>query len=361
METERNLHENENTDKKIDGGPVRVDDMMQTNDASFYLEYTEEGVFLSVDYGKTDGIKLQNDIVLYDISRRNIQNAAIDDLLHRFRRREERIRIADAQEEPSVDSDVMVFVSDDEMLAEMVLLPACGSGCKKSAKEIKEVLKDKWEVVFGLDDAAIAEAAETGINYKRIAIAHGKPAEKGEDGTINILFNTERSYAPKLDEEGNADYKSLKIFESVSEGETVVLATLPGEGTEGFSVKGTRLEPIRGAQAKLPGGKNVEVSEDGLSLVATKSGRIDYKNGRVEVADEYKVSGNVDMTVGNIKFEGDVTVTGNVITGLSIEASGNIDVWGNAEGATLTAGKDIVLKKGMQGMDKGKLVAGEET
>ena len=50
-------------------------------------------------------------------------------------------------------------------------------------------------------------------------------------------------------------------------------------------------------------------------------------------------------------------MTGNVTTGFAVKAEGDIIVNGVVEGATLVSGGNIVLKRGMQGMDRGMLQA----
>ena len=51
-------------------------------------------------------------------------------------------------------------------------------------------------------------------------------------------------------------------------------------------------------------------------------------------------------------------VPGTVRTGFTIRAKGDIEINGVVEGATLIAGGNIVIKRGVQGMGKGKLCAG---
>ena len=326
--------------------------------ASFRLDYAEDGVFVVAEYEDAGGRPLQSDVLLYDLNRRNIDGLSAADLPMRLRRREERFRIAPPQDEPAADSDFMIWIAQGEMSADMLLLPPCGAGSRKSAEELLTAIRESYGITYGLDEWAVKAAVEQYAYYKRVPIAVGKAPERGEDGRLVFLFNTQHSYAPKIGEDGSADYKNLNLFENVTEGTTLVTATVPGEGVEGFTVKGDRLAPQKGAEAKLPKGKNVRVSEDGRNLIAAKSGRVDFIKDRVEVADVLKIPGDVDMSVGNIQFEGDVSVSGNVITGLSIEATGTIEIWGYVEGATLIAGEDIILKNGMQGMDKGKLSAG---
>ncbi len=327
-------------------------------DASYGFEYGEDGVYLHVDYEEAGGKPLPFEVLVYDLSRRNITGYSIVDLRLRTRRLDERIRLTDAREEPDADSDAIVYISRDEMSADLVLLPPCCAGHLKTADELLAMIQEKWGVVYGLDEAAVRRAVENAQYYDRIPIAAGTAPEKGEDGHLVFLFSTDRSYAPKIMEDGSADYKNLNVFEGVKEGAVLVNAIPPGEGKEGHTVKGVSLPAHRGADAKLPKGKNVRVSEDGLNLIAAKNGRVDYINGRVEISDVYRVPGDVDMGVGNIKFEGDVVVAGNVISGLTIEAAGMIEVRGYVEAGTLIAGGDIILKNGMQGMDKGRLCAG---
>lgn len=50
------------------------------------------------------------------------------------------------------------------------------------------------------------------------------------------------------------------------------------------------------------------------------------------------------MSMGNIDFNGDVNITGSVRSGVTVHAMGSIYVGGFVEGATLIAGKDIVLR-----------------
>ena len=62
--------------------------------------------------------------------------------------------------------------------------------------------------------------------------------------------------------------------------------------------------------------------------------------------------------MGNIDFNGDVNITGSVRSGVTVHAMGSIYVGGFVEGATLIAGKDIVLKDGVNTKNSGKIEAG---
>jgi uncharacterized protein (DUF342 family) len=159
-------------------------------------------------------------------------------------------------------------------------------------------------------------------------------------------------------DDGRVDYRELNLIESVEKGRILCSLLPPMPGKAGKTVTGQDIPALDGKPAVLPKGRNVEVSEDGQSLYAVIDGQVCYAEGKVNVFSVYEVRGDVDTTTGNISFLGNVVVKGNVLSGFSIEASGNVEIWGVVEGATIEAGGDIILKRGMQGMGKGYLKSG---
>lgn len=327
-----------------------------SSDASYGFSFAEDGVYIEIEKERGEGVSLNTQSVLYDIERRKINDVNIENAKHCIRRGG-RSKIAEQQEAQPADSDVFVQLGANEMSAVMILLPPVITGVCKTDEEILAAIKEKWNVVYGINEDLVRAAVKSGSYYRPLVFAGGKAPEKGKDGELVFLFNTKHSIAPKILEDGSADYKNLNIFESVAEGAEVAKAIPPEPGIDGCSVTGKVLPAQKGAERKLPKGRNVNVSADGGSLLASKSGRVDYINGRVEISDVYKVKGDIDMGVGNVSFEGDVIVNGNIISGLTVQASGLIEVRGYVEAATLISGKDIILRNGMQGMGQGRLEA----
>lgn len=347
-----------------DGPSDRVDthtavpDELFSIDAKYVVDYAEDGVIIEISCETGSGAPLVPELVVYDLNHRGITGLNISDILLRLKRRENLFKLAEPQPENTYDSDVAVQVGRDEMSAAMMIFPPSPEGNLKSPEEIMEILKQRWGVTHGLDETAIRDAVDGQQYFKLIAVAKGLESVRGKDGSLTFLFKTEHSYAPHILNDGSADYKNLDIFESVKEDDVVVVSIPPEDGTDGYTVKGKVLPAQKGVAAKLPKGKNVKVSDDGLSLIAAKSGRVDYIGGRVEISDVYNIRGDVDLHVGNIDFTGDLMITGAIIAGLTVKATGNIEVQGTVDASTLIAGKDIILKNGMQGTNKGLLQAG---
>ena len=103
-------------------------------------------------------------------------------------------------------------------------------------------------------------------------------------------------------------------------------------------------------------GKNIELTEDGLQLISLVDGHATLEGDRVFVSDNYDVPADVDNSTGDIEYNGSVTIKGNVRTGFSVHANGNVEIFGVVEGASIYADGDIILHRGIQGMGKGKLV-----
>ena len=328
-----------------------------SKDASYAVEYKQEGVFLSVSFEEGDGLTLYPDCVAFDLGRRGISGLKIVDTILRIRKGENYIKLSDAQDEKTADMDFIVRFGKDDMTAAMMLFPPAAGGACKNEQTVLSEIRQKWNVTHGINEKAVTDAVQSQRYYKEILIAHGKPFEKGKDGILTFMFKTVHSYAPKLLSDGSADYKNLDIFETVHENDVLVVSVQPESGTDGYTVKGKVLPAVKGKEALLPKGKNVKISDDGQSLVALKSGRVDYINGKVEISDIFKISGDVDMSVGNIDFIGDLIIHGNVNSGFTIKATGNIEVHGFVDASTLISGKDIILKNGFQGNDKGILKA----
>ena len=86
-------------------------------------------------------------------------------------------------------------------------------------------------------------------------------------------------------------------------------------------------------------------------------GHVSLVDDKVFVSDVYSVE-DVSTATGNIDYQGDVEVKGNVCENFSVKTRGNVFVQGVVEGATIEAGGNIVIARGMHGQNKGKLKAG---
>jgi hypothetical protein len=127
------------------------------------------------------------------------------------------------------------------------------------------------------------------------------------------------------------------------------------EGQPGLRVDGKVVEAKSVKPAKAPGGANTAMTPDGLHLVATRAGHLEFSNGAFVVRPVLEIKGDVDYSTGNIDFNGDVHVCGDVRENFVIRASGTVTVDGLVEAATVEAGGDLTITRGVVGDNRAVL------
>lgn len=320
------------------------------------FSFEPDGVYVRFYYNTGIGSPLKSELVRYDIARRGIEDAETSELNELMLLGEMRCRVAPPQEEKSVDAGIFVGVTRDEMTASMQLLPPGPEGKNLTGAQALSIVKERFEVVYGLDENAVLAAAQSELYFEPVVIAHGKPAVAGTDARLLYRFKTAAPEdARRIDLPA---YNENEFFSIMREGDVLVEKTPHNEGVAGITVRGMTLPAVEGRDCRLPEGEGVRASEDGIYLYAAREGRPYLTGNRVVLSDVLAIAGNLDLSVGDIDFDGDVLIGGNVQSGMIVRATGNIEIAGAVEAAAIDAGRDLVLYQGMQGADSGALRAG---
>lgn len=234
--------------------------------------------------------------------------------------------------------------------------PPSTSGKKLSREEIISDL-NRAGIVHGIRQDVIDEFIMNPEYCRDYVVAVATPPVQGHDAKIEYHFDVNATAKPKLNADGSVDFHQLGNIKPVQVGEKLATLTPADRGKAGINVTGAPLPPNKVVVKVLRYGRNITISEDKCELYSQVAGHITLVDDMVMVSDVYEVPANVDASTGDIEYNGTVVVTGNVNTGYSIQAEGDIVVQGVVEGATLIAGGNIVLKRGMQGMSRGSLDA----
>lgn len=255
----------------------------------------------------------------------------------------------------SADMGVYVHISRDNLKAYCCVFPPIGEGVALTAEQIYSVIREQG-IAYGLDTAVAEEVLKSSAYFKLFIVAVGKNKKDGIDGAVIDKFLRERKINISADDNA-VDYKNLNWLQTVHAGDVICEIRYPSEPEDGMDVRGVAIKAASGKKPKIPNGVNTAVSEDGLSLVATCDGQLEYKNGGFRVDQIVNIDSDVNSSVGNLNVIGSVNVKGNVSDGFSIVATGDIVVRGIVEGAYLKAGGNIQIFHGMNGSLKGKLEA----
>lgn len=256
----------------------------------------------------------------------------------------------------TIDDFISISMTEDKMGAYINTIPISKS-LEINVDIIKQLL-EKNNIRYGIDKSKIKEILANTDCSLSIKIASGKESVNGKDGYLIYHFDTEPSSKPRLLEDGSVDFRNLNIIQNVTKGQLLVEYIPPTDGEDGLFVTGEVKTANKGKNVILPKGKRVAVSEDGLQLLADTDGNVEIIDRKINVSNIMVINGNVDVATGNIFFNGDIMILGNVITGFTVTATGSINVDGFVEASTLKADGNIVLKNGIQGSGRGKLIAG---
>ena len=298
-------------------------------------EYELEGLSDEVETVAYDETDLEKEIFEYSVDEIESQNISIEE-----------------------ESVFDIEVTEDEMKAYLIV-PVTDEKVMYSEKMIDQILKQK-----GIRQGIIKNNFSLVLDGKipedgKVLIAEGRMATDGKDGYYELFFKTNRDSKPKLNEDGSVDYKNIDLFELVEEGQTLAVYHNATNGVYGYTTKGRLIHPTKGKDLSRLKGNGFKLMDDEITYICQTTGSIEYEDGTINIKTVYTVNGDVHMSMGNIKFKGDVYIKGDVGTGVTIEAEGNVTINGNVESALIKAGENVLIRSGVSAKGIGIIEAGK--
>ncbi|GKV68128.1 hypothetical protein NCCP2716_06260 [Sporosarcina sp. NCCP-2716] len=256
-----------------------------------------------------------------------------------------RLRISSFPELRRALSTVETMTEIGTYSPEIVL--SVSSGSMKAEAEIlltAEELEEKLEALPGYLDALLDEARITGGRLKvdwdavrprqPFLAAKGKEPLKGKDAQTKYIEAPERR--PVIREDGSANYYEMNFVTPVKKGDWLGEKIPAEEGTPGMDIYRNEIPGKRGLDVKLfYDRKSVEETEEQGKIVlrAAHGGVLEFQNGVVGVGRQLVIEGDVGPETGSVTFDGTVVISGTVLAGYSVIATGDISV-GAKEGVT---------------------------
>ncbi|UMZ73389.1 FapA family protein [Natranaerofaba carboxydovora] len=323
-------------------------------DGYFNIEETQDDkVFLTVHPPENEGKKVKWMDVKKYLENYGYEIKQEEPLVETVRKSNgEKINITDFVEEIRIDGSFEVRVEEKNMKAILRVELPQGKGKKVTFQELTDYLKERG-IIHGINNEAIKEAIDKGTKGDYIVIAEGTEPEKGKDAEINVHFEKKEA-KPVLKEDGTVDYYNVENVTNVSEGDLLATRIPPEEGVPGTDVYGEEVPPQPPKDKLLKKGKNTILDEENDVLKAEIDGQVVLNNdGTIHVFPVYEVSGDLDLSVGNIDFVGNVVVKGAVKSNLSIKAEGDVEIGKSADNCFIEAKGNIYVRGGIQGKSKG--------
>ncbi|MDR3321866.1 MAG: FapA family protein [Synergistaceae bacterium] len=269
---------------------------------------------------------------------------------------EAKAEAVETKEQP-VETKEAIFrikISEDGLTCEMLYIPPTGEAPIPAIERVKGEMNSHG-VVFGHDEEAIKKMLDDPVGRQWFVTAKGDQPENGRDAKIDYKIDL-NILKPKAVGD-KVDMKELGAVINVTKGQLVAEKIPAFKGKDGTSVLGRRIAVYVGKDKNLPVGKGTVTSEDKMQLFADCDGNLYVKDQKLTVNPTFDVNGDVDYGVGNINFVGPVNISGSVREGFEVSAGSDLHVGGVVEGATLTAEGNMVIKAGVRGAGKAKLIS----
>lgn len=325
--------------------------------AYFQLVHKTNKTMLKVFPASKDGEMFQIDEVLKYLELINFVDVDTVDLNNYLKKADYRTEYQLINKEVLPENERCIVKIDDQSERAVVrFYPPSTSGKKMTREDIISDLEHAG-VVHGIRQDVVDEFMTNPEYCRDYIMAVATPPVQGHDARIEYHFDINTTARPKLNEDGSVDFHHLGNIKPVSVGEKLATLTPADRGKPGVNVRGVQIQPNKVNVSALRFGRNISISEDKCTIYSQVAGHVTLVDDLVMVSDVYEVPANVDASTGDVEYNGTVNVVGNVNTGYVIKAEGDIVVNGVVEGATLIAGGNIVLKRGMQGMSRGSLQA----
>jgi uncharacterized protein len=179
-------------------------------------------------------------------------------------------------------------------------------------------------------------------------IAHGIEPEEGRNGAFVPLRELAVKKGFKVRMDGTIDYRELQEIPSVTAGQIIGIIESPMIGKPGLSVTGDPVFPPEVHPIRVLAGQGAEVIDE-LKVVATEAGQPvlvwSHHTVAIQVSPTLTISKDVDLSLGNVRYAGDVRVLGSVQDGMTVEAKGTIDIQSNVNMGTVIAGRSITVHR----------------
>ena len=215
-----------------------------------------------------------------------------------------------------------------------------------SPGELAVVLRQKG-VQFGVDQDVLARiAADLPVGW--FEVARGKVPVDGTDSSVECLVHLDDLVLPSPSDDGSVDFRDRGRLPEIGVG-TAIYVRHPGvEAVDGTDLAGRTIPAKRGKDVKLAPtpGSRFRADDPNVVEAAFDGYLFRGRDGRIHVGEQFQVKGDLDLSVGNIKYHGTVEIGGNVPAGFQILAGGNVTIQGTAESATIVSNNGSIQVRG---------------
>jgi len=264
-----------------------------------------------------------------------------------------------AKDKPLSDY-VRVVVGPDAMEAKVGAFDMSyyKSGSNLDIKSWQQLLKAA-AVVNGLapnllEDLAAKLAEKQDLTGLRLA--------SGSLGTPGKSPFLEESYKLSPRPTGSTDVINMRDLQQrhvVKKGQLIAQVAYRTPASAGRDVHGAERPPLSGEGLAVTIGEGVTV-KDGCMFYAAADGKPEINGLAIALTRVLIFEGNVNLSSGNIRFDGPVEINGSIEQGSRVEVHGDLHVHGMIQGGVVIAKGNIKVDGGIATNSDAKIHAGKD-
>jgi uncharacterized protein len=313
------------------------------------VEERPDGVYISVSRQTSSSLNVAE--MAAALQKANVMNydvAKISDVVKRGRGAFEKIGPPFQYYNPDLEKYVGVNITP--LWASMKISSICiTDNVKPSVPALLRCLERKG-IKSGVKNDILSSILFNALYEKETVIAEGLAPVTGKDACIEMEVKIDHNFKPQEKNDGTVDYRNISTITQVRSDQVIAKKIPATLGEPGLSVTGEEIPAAAGGDVRFPSGKNTRISDDGLCLLAAKNGFVYMEGDIIHVGDLLPIPKDVDFSVGNIKYTGDIQIKGNVLPGFTVETEGNIVINGQVEAARIISRTgSIEIQKGIIG------------
>ncbi|AKQ61881.1 DUF342 domain-containing protein [Bordetella hinzii] len=239
-------------------------------------------------------------------------------------------------------------ISPDRMAVVLSVSPPRG-GRRVTLADVQAQLIELG-VVYGVRDDAILSAVSDRRTNTAV-IAQGTPPTLGTPASFESLLDALKTRQQEDDDNAVVDYRELGNLTLVAPG-TPLMRRIPAvQGKPGLNVLGEAVPPAHVADTPFaPNLTGVAVDENDPCLLRAASAGSPMVVPQGVLVNSLVEVDRVDLSTGNINFDGTLKVRGDITAGMEVRVSGDVVVNGTVEAAHVHAGGNISVNGGIIGM-----------
>ncbi len=310
--------------------------------------YYHAGQMKEIRVGMENGLDVSSYATLMytENDMRRIRRQLEDELANRDR------NLDGAEEITSQFDDYSINISRDEMTATITLYK------RQKALDRARVIREMQAagVIYGIDQEMLDRITDGHFAGSDAVIARGKAPIDGREGYYEYFFELKQESKPKIRADGSVDHMDLRDYHMVKKGDHIAYYHEAEMGKSGSTVTGKFLPAKNGKEKGLLVGKGFIVDEDQKTYISLLNGRIEMKGGKITITNVLELR-EVTKITGNVIYDGDLHVQGDVGSGSVIKVTGDVVIGGTVEAATIESGRNITIQRGVTAGTNGLLKA----